>query len=94
MLAVLVPLGLEFLGLLPRSYDFRDGGLLILPRMHSFSPLATLVCLSYIALSHIAGVSVLVGRLNQARMDAIEQAHKQSWQLKQLVSDDARYELR
>jgi hypothetical protein len=94
MLAVLVPLGLEFLGLLPPSYAFRDGGLLILPRMHSFSPLATLLCLTYIALSHIAGVSVLVGRLNQARMEAIEEAHKQSWQLKQLVSDGDRYELR
>jgi eukaryotic-like serine/threonine-protein kinase len=91
VLAVLVPLGLELVGLLPPSYDFRDGALIILPRMHYFSPGPTMLFLSYIALSHIVSVSVLVGRLNEARMDAIEKAHKQSWQLKQLVSDDARY---
>jgi tRNA A-37 threonylcarbamoyl transferase component Bud32 len=90
VLAVLVPLGLELVGLLPPSYAFRDGAMLILPRMHAFSPTATMIFLSYIALSHIISVSVLLGRLNQARIDAIVAAHKQSWQLKQLVSDDAR----
>jgi hypothetical protein len=93
-LAVLVPLGLELVGLLPRSYAFEHGGLLIVPRMHGFSPVATLVFLVYAALGHIVSVAILMSRLNRARVDAIEEAHKQSWQLKQLVSDDARYELR
>lgn len=91
VLAVLVPLGLEAIGLLPPSYAFReDGALILLPRMHSFSPAATLIFLIYIGLGHIISVSILLSRLNDARVSALEDAHKQTWQLKQLVSDDAR----
>jgi serine/threonine-protein kinase len=94
VLAVVVPLGLEMMGLLPPSYEFRDGYMLVLPRMHYFSPTATMLFLCYVGLGHIVSISVLMGRLNEARVAAIEKAHKQTWQLKQLVSDDAQHELR
>jgi serine/threonine-protein kinase len=94
VLAVVVPLALEQVGLLPPSYEFRDGYMLVLPRMHFFSPGATLLFLCYVGLGHIVSISVLMGRLNEARLAAIEKAHKQTWQLKQLVSDDAQHELR
>jgi hypothetical protein len=88
VLAVLVPLLLEIAGLLPPSYEFRDDYLLVIPRMHHFPPAATLVFLSYIGLGHIVSISVLMGRLNESRLQAIEKLHKQTWQLRQLVSDD------
>jgi serine/threonine-protein kinase len=88
VLAVVVPLALELVGLLPPSYEFRDGYMLVLPRMHYFSPGATLLFLCYIGLGHIISISVLMGRLNEARVAAIARAHKQTWQLKQLVSDE------
>ncbi|MDD9932725.1 MAG: serine/threonine-protein kinase [Myxococcales bacterium] len=94
VLAVVVPLMLEVVGLLPPSYEFRDGYLMILPRMHYFPPGATLVFLCYIGLGHIISISMMMGRLHESRLAAIEKLHKQTWQLKQLVSDDAQGELR
>ncbi len=88
VLAVLVPLLLESVGLLPPSYEFRDGVLVILPRMHHFPPTATIVFLSYIGLGHIISISVLMGRLHTARLRALHKLHLHTWQLKQLVSDE------
>ena len=90
VLALVVPFGLELVNLLPPSYEFRDGYLLVLPRMHYFSPGATLLFLFYIGVVHIISISVLMGRLNEARLALIEKAHKQTWQLKQIVSDQSR----
>jgi hypothetical protein len=64
--------------------------MLVLPRMHYFSPGATLLFLFYIGVVHIISISVLMGRLNEARLALIEKAHKQTWQLKQIVSDQSR----
>lgn len=88
VLAVLVPLSLEAVGLLPPSYHFTDAGLLILPRMHEFPKAATLAFLCYIGLGHIVVVSTVMARLHEARIKATQKLHKQTWQLKQLVSDD------
>jgi hypothetical protein len=90
VLAVLVPLLLEVVGLLPPSYEFRGHELVVLPRMHQFPPTATLVFLSYIGLGHIISIAVLVGRLHDARIRALEKLHKHTWQLRQLVSDERR----
>ena len=89
VLAVLVPLLLEMVGLLPPSYEFREEGLVILPRMHNFPPAATLTFLCYIGLGHIISISILLGRLHEARVQLLEKMHMQTWQLKQLVGDDA-----
>jgi serine/threonine protein kinase len=88
VLAVLVPMMLEGIGLLPPSYEFRDDALVILPRMHSFSKTATIVFLSYIGLGHIISISLIMGRMHEARMAAMEKLHVHTWQLKQLVSED------
>jgi hypothetical protein len=88
VLAVLVPMMLEGVGLLPPSYEFRDGVLVILPRMHEFPKTATIVFLSYIGLGHIISISLIMGRLHEARMAALNKLHVHTWQLKQLVSDD------
>jgi serine/threonine-protein kinase len=89
VLAVLVPLLLEAVGLLAPSYQFRDGVLVILPRMHDFPATATIVFLCYIGLGHIISISVLMGRLQEARVAALQRLHMHTWQLKQLVSDDS-----
>ncbi len=87
-LAVLVPLGLEALDLLPRSYEFAGGSLIILPQMHNFPQAATFTFLLYIALAHIIGVSIMMGRMQDALRDAEQRLHMHTWQLKQLVSDE------
>jgi hypothetical protein len=89
VLAVLVPLLLELTGLLPPSYEFREDLMIVIPRMHNFPPLATVVFLCYIGLGHIVTISVLMGRLNESRVAAIEKLHKQTWQLRQLVGDES-----
>jgi hypothetical protein len=86
-LAVVVPLMLEGIGVLAPSYEFRGDALVILPRMHHFPPAATLAFLGYIALGHIVSISLLMGRLHEARLAALEKLHKQTWQLKQLVKE-------
>jgi serine/threonine-protein kinase len=88
VLAVLVPMMLEAIGLLPPSYEFRDGVLVILPRMHEFPPTATIVLLSYLGLGHIISISLIMGRMHEARTAALHKLHVHTWQLKQLVSDD------
>jgi len=88
VLSVLVPLLLEASGLLPPSYQFTDEGLVILPRMHHFPPAATLTFLCWIGLGHIISISIMMGRLHEARIRALEKLHKQTWQLKQLVSNE------
>jgi serine/threonine-protein kinase len=94
VLAVLVPWGLELIGLLPPSYEFRGDYMLVMARMHYFSPGATLLFLFFVGLGHIISISILMGRLNEARLSAIQRAHKQTWQLKQLVSDEGQQDLR
>jgi tRNA A-37 threonylcarbamoyl transferase component Bud32 len=88
VLAVLVPMMLEGIGLLPPSYEFRDGVLVILPRMHELPKTATIVFLSYIGLGHIISLSMIMGRMHEARVAALHRLHMHTWQLKQLVSDD------
>ncbi|HET8934188.1 MAG TPA: protein kinase [Polyangiales bacterium] len=88
VLAVLVPMMLEGVGLLPPSYEFREDALVILPRMHMFSKTATIVFLSYIGLGHIISISLIMGRMHEARMAAMQKLHVHTWQLKQLVSED------
>ena len=88
VLAVLVPMMLEGLGLLPPSYEFRENTLVILPRMHNFPKTATIVFLSYLGLGHIISISLIMGRMHEARMAAMHRLHVHTWQLKQLVSDD------
>jgi len=90
LLAVLVPLGLEAVGLLPPSYEFTEAGLLIKPRMVHFPQTATVTFLWLIAVAHIVAVSLMMGRLHESRVRATEKLHKQTWQLKQLVSEDDR----
>jgi len=87
-LAVLVPLGFEALGLLPPSYDFTGGAMVVLPQMHNFPQNATFAFLIYIALAHIIGVSIMMGRMQDALRHAEERLHMHTWQLKQLVSDE------
>jgi serine/threonine-protein kinase len=89
VLAVVVPLLLELAGLLPPSYEFRDDLMIVIPRMHNFPPAATLVFLCYVGLGHIISLSVLMGRLNESRLQAIEKLHKQTWQLRQLIGDES-----
>jgi hypothetical protein len=58
--------------------------------MHHVPPGATIAFLIYLGVGHIVGISLLMGRLQESRLAALDKLHKQTWQLKQLVSDDNR----
>jgi hypothetical protein len=56
--------------------------------MHELPKTATIVFLSYIGLGHIISLSMIMGRMHEARVAALHRLHMHTWQLKQLVSDD------
>ena len=85
LLAIFVPLVLEWTGVIDPSYVIRDGVITILPHMHAFPPLETTI---YIAFG--AGAAILVGVLHargfvQELTRAERQLTFQTWQLQQLV---------
>ncbi len=90
LLAVAGPLLLEGFGVLPPSYEFRDGAMVILPRMHHFPPAATLAFLCYIGLGHIAALSVFIGRFRDALQQAEQRLRTTTWQFEQLIPDQGR----
>ncbi|MBN1653871.1 MAG: serine/threonine protein kinase [Deltaproteobacteria bacterium] len=89
-LAVLFPLWLEGLGVLPPSYEFRDGTMLILPRMHNFTSAGSLAFLSLFGLGHILAMSVVIGRFRDTLQEAENKLRMTTWQFEQLIPDNAR----
>jgi tRNA A-37 threonylcarbamoyl transferase component Bud32 len=90
VLAVLLPLALEWVGLLPLSYQFRDGALVVLPDMHAFSSVKTLVFLCYITFGHIVALSLMIGRFSEDLQKAEQRLRVNTWQFEQLISAEAR----
>jgi eukaryotic-like serine/threonine-protein kinase len=85
LLAVAVPLSLEWLGILPASYHLVGGTLVldpwavdIAPRALTFAVLATIV-------AQLLANAVLLNRQRQDQERAQELLHVQKWQLEQLV---------
>jgi eukaryotic-like serine/threonine-protein kinase len=89
-LAVLLPLGLEIVGVLPPSYEFKEGALIIIPRMHYFTLKGTLAFLSLFGLGHIMSISVVIGRFRDTLQEAEKKLRMTTWQFEQLIQDDAR----
>jgi serine/threonine-protein kinase len=85
-----VPLLLERVGVLQRSYLFRDGEMIILPNVCHFSELTTLTYLSTATLLFLLIGSASVRRIRNALNAAEERLSLQAWQLRQLVPERAR----
>ncbi len=87
---VLIPLGLELAGAVPRSLHFVDGAMVLTPRMVGFPPTATLV---FLVVSHIVVIVTALNFVWQIRRTAAAAERRlaiQAWQLAQLVPHDAR----
>jgi eukaryotic-like serine/threonine-protein kinase len=84
-LALLVPLLLERIGVLPPSYSFTDGQVVLFPGMVELRPGPTLLFLTIVNLSMVLTGTVSAGRLKATLTEAQRRLHLQSWQLRQLV---------
>ncbi|MDC0743324.1 serine/threonine-protein kinase [Polyangium mundeleinium] len=89
-LGLLVPLGLELLGIIPRSYMFQNGTMVILPQGVSLPEVPTLVALTLGSVFLIVAPSVVMGRVQLALREAEVRSAMQAWHLRQLLPDEAR----
>lgn len=80
VLSVMIPLGLQQVGVLPPSLDFEGGMVLILPQLVEFPAVPTSVLLFFVALFVALVPNILVGRaieaLNQAERKRLVQNHR------------------
>ncbi|MBL8685357.1 MAG: serine/threonine protein kinase [Myxococcales bacterium] len=89
VLAALAPVVLELVGLVPRSFEFRDGALVLLPRAVELSPTATLAFLLAASAAMVLTPTLVAGRIRDQLSDAEKKLFLQAWQLRQAVPDDA-----
>jgi len=90
-LAFLVPLVLEWTGVLAPSYAFRDGAIVLLPRMVDFpAGISTLGVLVASGLGIVLMPPVLVARVSDEARSAERRVFTHLWHLRQFIPDEAR----
>jgi serine/threonine-protein kinase len=90
-IAMLLPLVLEWTGVLPPSYAFRDGTIVLLPRMVSFpAGISTLAVLVSSALGIALLPPILVARVTDEARTAERRVFTHLWHLRQFIPDEAR----
>ncbi|HEY3817132.1 MAG TPA: protein kinase [Polyangiaceae bacterium] len=89
-LAIAVPAGLQWLGVLPSSYLFAHGALTIEPVMLSFPAVPTHVFLLVSNVALVITGCAMMARFRNTLTAAEERLHVQAWQLRQLVPEEAR----
>jgi len=93
-LAIAVPTVLERLDVVPRSMLFKDGALVLVPRIVELPETGTLLFLLLANLAVIVTASLLVARFRDALVATERQLQFQAWQLRQLVPEDAKIDPR
>jgi eukaryotic-like serine/threonine-protein kinase len=83
--AILLPLVLEWTGILAPSYRFVDGTLQILPRLFAFTGVGTVVTLVVANVVFLTFAFGLMARFRDVLTDAERRVYLQSWQLRQLA---------
>jgi len=89
-LAILVPLALELLGVVPSSFAFADGRLTITSRVAELAFTPTVVLLTTLSVALAVIPSLIVARAHDAAEEAKERLAAHLWHLRQLVPADAR----
>jgi serine/threonine-protein kinase len=84
-LAVIAPVVLRWLGLIPDNYAFRDGAWTILPSVFDIDALSTQVFLLVAVVGTVAPACLFVARLRKAYAEAEQKLQLQAWQLRQIV---------
>jgi eukaryotic-like serine/threonine-protein kinase len=90
VLAVLAPFALELAGLVPPSYAFRDGALLVLPRATDLPPLQTTLYLALTSVTMVVIPALTAGHLRDRLNAAERRIYLQAWNLSHLVPRAAR----
>jgi serine/threonine-protein kinase len=84
-IALVAPVVLELVGVLPRSYAFEAGRMVIVPQMIELPELATSVFLTLLGLAMIFVPGTFIRRLRVSLSEAQVQLMLQSWHLEQLT---------
>jgi serine/threonine protein kinase len=84
-LAVAIPLGLEWLDVLPRSFHLAGGALVLEPWAIDLTPSALLFTLLMTIVAQLIANAWMLYRQRQDQERAQEMLHVQKWQLEQLV---------
>lgn len=79
-----------YTGLFPSSYSFEEGAVRILPRTIAFDPLWTPVLLLVTHVALLALAARIFVRLGASLRASTERTHLLTWQLQQIVPDEAR----
>jgi eukaryotic-like serine/threonine-protein kinase len=85
--AVFVPLLLEALGVLPPAYAFRNGMMLVLPRLADLPSVPTTAFLVTITFALLLAAAVFVTYVTDSLTAAEKRLAYHSWQLRQLVPE-------
>jgi eukaryotic-like serine/threonine-protein kinase len=89
-LAIAVPAGLQALGVLPPSYVLGHDSIVINPIMLSFPAVPTQVFLLVNSLAVVVAASVMIARVRNTLTGIEERMYVHTWQLRQLVPEEAR----
>ncbi len=87
---VLVPIGLQILGVVEPWFEFVHGEIHLRAWMVELSPTPTLLLLVITHVSIITAALFFVGRVRRAQLEAERRLQLHSWQLAQLVPEDTR----
>ncbi|MBK8257526.1 MAG: protein kinase [Polyangiaceae bacterium] len=89
-LSILLPFALQATHLLPPSYAFQEGSMVMLPRVTGFPPAGTLAYLVIASVAVVVAPALIASRVRMSLQKAEERLFMQSWMLKHLVPDQAR----
>jgi serine/threonine-protein kinase len=88
--AILGPLALELLGIIPRSYLFEHGKMVIVPQGLLLPEMPTLCALTLGTIFLIVAPAVIMGRVQMSLRNAETRSAMQAWHLRHLLPDEAR----
>lgn len=88
-LSIVSPWILEALGILPPSFAFQDGNLLLLPRAVQLSPTATVLFLLLSSIALVVTPTLMLGRIRDQLSRAERRLFLQAWHLRQGVAEAA-----
>jgi len=89
-MAIVGPLLLELLNVIPRSYVFQGGKMIVLPQGVLLPEMPTLCSLTLCTIFLIVAPSVIMGRVQTALRSAETRSAMQAWHLRHLLPDEAR----
>jgi len=85
--AIVATAGLEWAGVIPPSYAFEGGRMVIVPAMHHLPEVPVRVYLVVLGIGALITSALMVGRVQDELERAQERLQLQAWQLRQLAPD-------